>query len=121
MQVVDPLSGDTYWVEYRTASGRDVMSAEFRGATPRCSSLDATLVRCALNGDRAVGGEDDRTHGGVRARGPEDGGAQLAGAGHGAGLARPGDGGALGLGHPDITAAACARSAAIAFAGSSAP
>jgi hypothetical protein len=55
VQVVDPLSGDTYWVEYRTASGRDATSAEFRGATPRCSSLDATLVRCALNGDRAVG------------------------------------------------------------------
>ena len=55
VQVVDPLSGDTYWVEYRTASGRDATSAEFRGATPRCSSLDAKLVRCALNGDRAVG------------------------------------------------------------------
>jgi hypothetical protein len=55
VQVVDPLSGDTYWVEYRTASGRDATSAEFRGATPRCSSLDKVLVRCALNGDRAVG------------------------------------------------------------------
>ncbi|TWX38395.1 hypothetical protein ES689_06970 [Frigoribacterium sp. ACAM 257] len=55
VQVVDPLSGDTYWVEYRTASGRDASSAEFRGATPRCSSLDAKLVRCTLNGDRAVG------------------------------------------------------------------
>ncbi|MBD8611184.1 Ig-like domain repeat protein [Frigoribacterium sp. CFBP 13729] len=55
VQVVDPLSGDTYWVEYRTASGRDATSAEFRGASPRCSSLDTTLVRCALNGDRAVG------------------------------------------------------------------
>ncbi|WP_209559364.1 Ig-like domain repeat protein [Frigoribacterium sp. PvP032] len=55
VQVVDPLSGDTYWVEYRTASGRDATSAEFRGATPRCSSLDKVLVRCTLNGDRALG------------------------------------------------------------------
>jgi hypothetical protein len=55
VQVIDPLSGDTYWVEYRTASGRDATSAEFRGATPRCSALDAQLSRCALNGDRVTG------------------------------------------------------------------
>jgi hypothetical protein len=55
VQVVDPLSGDTYWVEYRTASGLDATSAEFRGATPRCLALDAQLSRCALNGDRATG------------------------------------------------------------------
>ena len=55
VQVVDPLSGDVYWLEYRTASGADASSAEFWGAQQRCSSLDSRLLRCALTGDRAVG------------------------------------------------------------------
>ena len=55
VQVVDPLSGESYWFEYRTASGADATSAEFRGATPRCASLDTTLTRCALTGDRSAG------------------------------------------------------------------
>jgi hypothetical protein len=70
-------------------------------------------LRRALPHHGPVGGEDHGPDSGVRARRTEDGRAQLAGAGHAGRLG----GGA----HPRITAAACARRAAIAFPGSSAP
>ena len=56
LTVVDPATGTSYVVEYRTASGRDATSTELRRAQPRCSTVGAGFTKCALTTDPATGG-----------------------------------------------------------------
>jgi len=54
--VVDPLTGTSYVVEYRTAAGRDATSTELGRRQPRCSNVGAGFTKCALTSDPATGG-----------------------------------------------------------------
>ena len=55
LTVVDPLTGASYVVEYRTAAGRDATSTEFGRRQPRCASVGAGFTTCALTSDPATG------------------------------------------------------------------
>lgn len=55
LKVVDPISGLDYYLEYRTATGRDATSAEFGGYAPSCAVVATGYTRCALTSDRTTG------------------------------------------------------------------
>jgi hypothetical protein len=55
LKVVDPISGQDYYVEYRTATGTDATSAEFGGRAASCALVGAGFTRCALTSDKTTG------------------------------------------------------------------
>jgi len=55
VKVVDPISGQDYYLEYRTAAGRDATSTEFGGRSPSCALVATGYTRCALTSDKATG------------------------------------------------------------------
>lgn len=55
LKVVDPLSGQDYYVEYRTATGTDATSAEFGGRAASCALVASGFTRCALTSDKTTG------------------------------------------------------------------
>ncbi|WAC51489.1 hypothetical protein [Frigoribacterium sp. SL97] len=55
VKVVDPVSGQDYYVEYRTATGTDATSPEFGGRSPSCALVGSGFTRCALTSDKTTG------------------------------------------------------------------
>ena len=55
VKVVDPISGQDYYLEYRTATGQDATSAEFAGRSSSCALVAPGYTRCALTSDRTTG------------------------------------------------------------------
>jgi hypothetical protein len=55
LKVVDPVSGQDYYVEYRTATGTDATSPEFGGRAPSCALVGSGFTRCALTSDKTTG------------------------------------------------------------------
>ena len=55
LDVVDPVSGLHYVVEYRTATGTDRSSAEFSGGTPSCAVVAPGYTKCDLTSSAATG------------------------------------------------------------------
>ena len=55
VDVTDPVSGQHYVLEYRTATGRDRSSAEFAGGAPRCTVVATGFTKCALDSSAATG------------------------------------------------------------------
>ncbi|MET4052522.1 hypothetical protein ABID81_001892 [Frigoribacterium sp. PvP054] len=55
VKVVDPISGQDYYLEYRTATGQDATSAEFGGRSSSCALVAPGFTRCALTSDKATG------------------------------------------------------------------
>ncbi|NRD27424.1 Ig-like domain repeat protein [Frigoribacterium sp. VKM Ac-2836] len=55
LKVVDPISGQDYYVEYRTATGTDATSAEFGGRAASCAVAAPGFTRCGLTSDRTTG------------------------------------------------------------------
>ncbi|KQO45270.1 MULTISPECIES: Ig-like domain repeat protein [unclassified Frigoribacterium] len=55
LKVVDPVSGQDYYVEYRTATGTDATSPEFGGRSPSCALVGSGFTRCALTSDKTTG------------------------------------------------------------------
>lgn len=55
LKVVDPISGQDYYLEYRTATGQDATSAEFAGRSSSCALVAPGFTRCALTSDRTTG------------------------------------------------------------------
>lgn len=55
LKVIDPVSGQDYYVEYRTATGTDATSPEFGGRAPSCALVGSGFTRCALTSDKTTG------------------------------------------------------------------
>jgi hypothetical protein len=55
LKVVDPVSGQDYYVEYRTATGTDATSVEFGGRAASCALVASGFTRCALTSDKTTG------------------------------------------------------------------
>jgi hypothetical protein len=54
LRIIDPISGDAYYVEYRTDSGLDATSAEFN-YRPQCDPAMSGYTICELDSDKATG------------------------------------------------------------------